>query len=92
LAVNKKEIAEYLVTLGKSKEEAYELSCMSLGLPGLAINLSTSKKALASESQGRQEILNGIFGDINDRFAVVEGLAGQDKSEKARLKSIDFFI
>ncbi len=90
LAVNKKEIAEYLVTLGKSKEEAYELSCMSLGLPGLAINLSTSKKALASESQGRQEILNGIFGDINDRFAVVEGLAGQDKSEKARLKSIDF--
>ena len=90
LSVTKKEIADHLENLGKDKEEAYELSCMSLGLPGLAVGLSASKKALNSASQERLDIIDGVFGDINDRFALVEELAGQDKSEAARIKSIDF--
>ncbi|PIR05494.1 hypothetical protein COV56_02640 [Candidatus Kuenenbacteria bacterium CG11_big_fil_rev_8_21_14_0_20_37_9] len=90
LPVAVSEIEKYLIGAGETKEQAYELSRLSAGFPSKIINFARHKQALVDKKEKIRQIISDLLGDLNDRFDLVERLAGQNKSERARIDADNF--
>lgn len=87
-----KELQKYLITIGLGREQSYELSHLSGGYPGKILPLLDHPKLLKEHKNKLRELLSHISGDLNTRFALVEKLAGQAKSERSKLEVGDFLF
>ncbi|MFH1890365.1 MAG: DNA polymerase III subunit [Candidatus Kuenenbacteria bacterium] len=87
LPVARTEIERYLISIGKGKEEAYEFSRLSAGLPDRILKLIEHKKIVAEYKDKIRKIVENLLGDINNRFNLIEKLAGQNKSESAKVEA-----
>ncbi|OIP55794.1 hypothetical protein CO134_02885 [Candidatus Kuenenbacteria bacterium CG_4_9_14_3_um_filter_39_14] len=90
LPVAVKKFESYLIKKGLDKNQAYELAHLSQGYPGRVLPFLGHSKLLTEYKYSQQNLLSQMSADLNSRFALVEKLAGQVKSEQSQQNAYQF--
>ena len=90
LPVSHEDIENYLLAKNYSRSEAYELAHLSLGFPGRILPFLGHPKNLNEHKEKISDILRKLSGSVNERFRLVEQLAGQNNSEPTKINVRQF--
>ncbi|NMC51230.1 AAA family ATPase [Candidatus Kuenenbacteria bacterium] len=90
LPVSHKEVEDHLVSVGYERHESYDLAHLSLGFPGRILPFVGHPKNFHEYQEKLSDILKKMSGSINERFSLVEELAGQNNSEATKDKVREF--
>jgi len=90
LPVATTELDAYLIRQGINRQAAHELSHLAAGFPGHLISLMQTPKFLDEYKNEYRILVDGLSGDINQRFKLVEQIASQANSELARQQTKQF--
>lgn len=74
------EIEDYLLSEGRSKQQAHEIARFSLGRPGIAIRFLEDRALFWEEKRLIQEVSTIISADLTDRYQYVEKFSKNPKN------------